>query len=61
MVLNTKWQQPKKWIPTKEEAKYLSLIQSMACDCRMARGTDTRETFITNLRMMVDSLEAIPK
>lgn len=45
------------WQPNNEENKYLKLIAGMSVDCMMGKGTDDKETYISNLKIAIESLE----
>ena len=47
------------WKPNYEEGKYLDLLMSMCEESRNGVGTDSRETFITNTKMMCDLMEKL--
>ena len=40
------------WTPDKEDKRYINLIWSMCTDALQNKGVDTKETFISNLRLM---------
>lgn len=49
------------WKPTEEEQKYLDLVSSMSIDCRLERGTETRATYTSSLRMIADNMDKLPE
>jgi len=50
-----------KWIPSKEETKYLELIPTMTTDCLMKSGTDSYKTYVSNLRNIADGIDKIER
>lgn len=50
---------PERWSPNDEEQKYIKLIVSMCVDCLSIRGTDNRQTFISNLENIARLMETI--
>lgn len=47
-----------KWTPNKEDKRYINLIWAMCTDTLQSNGTDTKETFISNLRLICKAWEA---
>ena len=41
------------WNPNHEEKKLLQLILSMTMDCILGKGTDTKETYFANIKLMM--------
>ena len=49
------------WKPDDEEARLLTTLSRMVAECLAGQGTDTRKTFVSNLRAVIDGLEKLPK
>ncbi len=49
------------WQPTEEEIEMMRTISGMTIDCIMGKGTDNKETFLSNLRIMADMIEKMGK
>jgi len=47
------------WEPNETDSKHLQLIISMSMDCLRGNGTDTRDTYLANLQMILDELNMI--
>ena len=45
------------WTPNEEEKKYLELIIGMSSDCLCSNGTVDLQTYIKNLKTIVNLLE----
>ena len=45
------------WNPNKDDKRYINLIWSMCTDALQSKGVDTKETFISNLRLMCNKWE----
>jgi len=45
------------WQPEGEDRKFLELISSMTTSTMLGTGVDTRETYLANLQMMLDSMQ----
>jgi hypothetical protein len=50
--------EPKMWAPSAEERKHIDLIVAMSVGCLVGKGAADRKTYISNLRMIADLLEA---
>ena len=48
------------WEPNIVERPYVEIIASMACDTLAGSGVETRDTFVSNLRLIADQMERIP-
>ena len=47
------------WHPSTEEKEYLQCILSMTIDCMMGKGTDTVETYGSNLKIAANGIQKI--
>ena len=45
------------WNPNKDDKRYINLIWAMCTDTLQSKGVDTKETFISNLRLMCNKWE----
>lgn len=44
------------WTPEADDEKMLKLIMSMSLDSLMGRGVDTKETYLSNLEMVINEM-----
>jgi len=48
-----------KWKPSEEERKHIELIVSMSIDCLMNNGTVDVKTYVSNLKIIADSIQKL--
>ncbi len=46
-----------KWEPKEKDGKMLELIISMCINCICKDGVDNKETFISNMKLMIEKME----